>query len=954
MPLLVADDIASISRDTLGGVQGDIASWESPVETEVISLTNPIEVKKPKESTVTLVGTQVGDCQLGFGLKLSMLHYADTDMVLWADGVNPIRLLNNNGCFDVSVVAPQAALAAVDVAVDSTIRPVANLCGVQASLGPPVVYFCGEGDESSNTQCAPRWFDSSGTEHNSTTDPSNYICHQWKAVSELTTDDTGRIRFEGRFSGCRSRLKFGTPSFTPSVDTGHSVLFRIRRSVVGNPVGAGRTMSLVVRLMQGHSTTIKSTSFVYGDLTDQFVDHTMSLSASEAALITDYTDLRLYVELDQTIADASNYYIVDLSFVEMTVPTAGAGFATGVYSYVYTYVRSATGCESGPSPVLTHTHGTTGCVCLHDILLSQDPTVDFINIYRTDVNGGEYFLIATIPNVNDGDVVELCGGTDVVGEDILTYAPAIPDCTSDVDLTDDGAVILQVQDKRVYGSGLPPRVRFLVSHQNKVFGAGALYDAPYTARTADFTNGSTVVTGIGTLWTSRLEGRLIKVAGQPDSEFYKVAKVHDIDTLELTTPFAQATAAASLYTVEDIDRSAQTLYYSQEGKPEDWPVTNAINFEADTPDGITGLCVYFGRLLVFTKSSIYELVGTDALSYSVYPIYRGVGCVSHFTIQLIGQTVYFQGEQGYYAFDGSQARLVSNLPAFGKVYNEGSQNGQISGVDRTVKALNYSRFPRNVSLWDHRYNLVMNFGARALTNCEALCYCLNSGGSWSVDDAPDVVTAALVYDQSNSETYLLGGLMGDIWQMGAGNSDGVFAGTIVASVTSASSLVITCSGASFDTVDGLFACPVYLVDQHGNYVRLKAASNTPTTLTLLFPLPFIPDSTYKVVVGGIPMELETGWLDFASVHKPVNVQFAEVSYEPQDEGRLFMRKATSFGPLVLDDDSVDLSRSVGTQKVYVRTKARHTKVKFFSLVPGNPIRISRIDYTLGVSPGAEK
>lgn len=874
----------------------------------------------------------IAGVDLAYGVPLSFAAYAQKSMLVLADGINPLRCyLGGVLGYPLGIVAPKAAPTALSVATDNRVRPIANLCGTGACADSPA--------DPNNFYCAPGWYDSTGTAHDLVTDPSGYICNAYQAVAELTTDDIGRISYQGNTSGGRSRLKFSAPAFTPTVDTGHSVLFRLKRSVYGNPVGSGYTMSLIVSLMQGTSTTIKTQTYAYGDLTDWFKDYTWNLSEAEAALITDYTNLRLVIELDQSVASASNYYVVECSYVTMTLPTTGGGFPSGSYEYVYTYVRSATGVESGPSPILTHEHTTDGCVEVSDLLLSDDPDVDFINIYRT-VNGGEtFYLVDTIANSNDS-TFELGGGTEGALSPTL-YADGIIDCTDDVTLALSSA--LNVAQKRVYGSGLPPRVRFLRTHLDRVWGAGALLDATYSAGSATFTNGSTTVTGTGTHWTDRIVGRSVKASSAPDSQKYTVAKVVSETEMILKTAFDESTATAVAYSVRDDNRNPNTVYWSYPGYPEDWPVTNGLTIEGEDNEGITGLAVLLGRLVVFRRDAIYAVSGNSEANFQVDLVYRGVGCVDGHTIVETGNAVFFRDADGWYAFDGQGAPQPISSPDIA--------DGNVVGIDRDADRFNAAKAKWACAMYVEKDRTVRTWCALDGDFESNHAVVLDTSmRSWMIDTAPGVSACAAVLDEDEEKVHLVGTIDGCLFQIERGLSDGVFGGTIVASVTSSTHQVITCSAANFDTTDGLTACPIYLVDQYGKALRLRAQRNTATQINLLFPLPFIPDSTYTVCVGAVPWTLRSGHWHYGNPHKPTVLQYQEISFTPQTQGRIYMRAASNFRNLQILDDEIDLTDHAGYGRVNVRHKARHIQWEMLALVPGYEIEVSNLEQFALVEP----
>lgn len=106
------------------------------------------------------------------------------------------------------------------------------------------------------------------------------------------------------------------------------------------------------------------------------------------------------------LARANGYQVFDYvnvdEFVRITGPTVpmtspGTGLAAGTYKYKVTFKNSTTGSRSNPQDDNTSITVDAGSIVqLSNIQVSSDPQVDQREIYRTQVNGQLYFLLATI------------------------------------------------------------------------------------------------------------------------------------------------------------------------------------------------------------------------------------------------------------------------------------------------------------------------------------------------------------------------------------------------------------------------------------------------------------------------------------------------------------------------------------------------------------------------------
>lgn len=119
----------------------------------------------------------------------------------------------------------------------------------------------------------------------------------------------------------------------------------------------------------------------------------------------DYVEYRgiLYYTEDNITAKKYNGTVTyNLGVVApVTAPTTiggAAGVLNGTYQYVYTYYNSSDGAESNPSPLSTELTVVNTKVELSNIVISADPQVDKIRIYRVGGNITAFQLVDTINN----------------------------------------------------------------------------------------------------------------------------------------------------------------------------------------------------------------------------------------------------------------------------------------------------------------------------------------------------------------------------------------------------------------------------------------------------------------------------------------------------------------------------------------------------------------------------
>ena len=105
-----------------------------------------------------------------------------------------------------------------------------------------------------------------------------------------------------------------------------------------------------------------------------------------------------------------------------------------------------------------------------------------------------------------------------------------------------------------------------------------------------------------------------------------------------------------------------TLFFSEVGLPDIVESTNFIDCNQEDP--ITGLAVYRGRLVVFNRRSMGQILGDTKDTFRYDPIQGSVGCVDNRTIQEIVYqgvpTLIWLSDKGFYGFNGSSISCLSD------------------------------------------------------------------------------------------------------------------------------------------------------------------------------------------------------------------------------------------------------------------------------------------------------
>lgn len=95
------------------------------------------------------------------------------------------------------------------------------------------------------------------------------------------------------------------------------------------------------------------------------------------------------------------------------------------------------------------------------------------------------------------------------------------------------------------------------------------------------------------------------------------------------------------------------VYFSDEALPQDWRSTNYIEILGGG-EGITGMVVVNGALIIFKPYAIYALYGYSNVNFRLVEVSTNIGCFSHHAMASTESGVYFYSAQkGLFFFDGS-------------------------------------------------------------------------------------------------------------------------------------------------------------------------------------------------------------------------------------------------------------------------------------------------------------
>jgi len=206
----------------------------------------------------------------------------------------------------------------------------------------------------------------------------------------------------------------------------------------------------------------------------------------------------------------------------------------------------------------------------------------------------------------------------------------------------------------------------------------------------------------------------------------------------------------------------RTLYASALNDITDYTTLDGVDTDSwsgtitQVQDDIVALRCYGNHVQMFTSNALFELYGTKPSTYTVVPVYAGVGCVGQFAVIEANGFQYFMDTTGVYKYNGgSYTKMSSPVDAY------------ISEMNETYKSL-------TTLAADSKYLYVaFPYGSSATSNNIILKYDFEKG-VWFVD------TGSFIDMTSFPKKTLALDADGKIWTMGVGTADDPYTGDDVA------------------------------------------------------------------------------------------------------------------------------------------------------------------------------
>jgi hypothetical protein len=315
------------------------------------------------------------------------------------------------------------------------------------------------------------------------------------------------------------------------------------------------------------------------------------------------------------------------------------------------------------------------------------------------------------------------------------------------------------------------------------------------------------------------------------------------------------------------------LYWSKVGLPEAFD-PDAYDFvHQDDGQKITGLAsIPGGYLIIFKEDGYYVLEGDTPNIWSISRLGPNVGCLSHRSIVLGSDGLYWWGDDGpvkltFGSLSSPELIGFNRISAYltKRHVNRREARRICAAHDQTNQRILFAvpeaQLERNTKM--------MSWSARL--NCW-------ESDRWDPIDAASLTTV----NDSNSEPFImLGGYAGQVFKVGVGGNDGVVTGTTTGSFVALEATLssITDAIADFDTTgNALLERKVTIVDSNflpvTKSIRPRVLANTETELTLSGVISGLtPGAVYTYVVGGQDWQFDTAWRDLGQPFDKKRLEF---------------------------------------------------------------------------------
>lgn len=379
--------------------------------------------------------------------------------------------------------------------------------------------------------------------------------------------------------------------------------------------------------------------------------------------------------------------------------------------------------------------------------------------------------------------------------------------------------------------------------------------------------------------------------------------------LRLTLPPIFAGLAAYLNRLWGFTANSTNLYYSQAADPagellqEDFPDANILPIGPE--DGLGEIRAAQGHhdsLFVFKERAAYEVTGDDPAVFTVRRLYSDRGALNRQCIVQAEDIMVILDHRGLYNWMPGAEPLISGA-------TPGTKRSKLQPIwDR----LNLSAWSTFHGVHDQRRRVVKFYVALDFepTPNVRIVYDYANDRFVSVDVAVWGGAAGLLEDSFGAIHEVRGDDLGSVWEEEVGQAEGLTTGATSGTVTSSTLLLLTDSGATFDTTkDGPLGSPY----QRGTSSSSPDDTNrayavTSTTITPYYCATANASANDTIWLGVIPATARLPKLGFGT-HQKKDVIYANLEYDSGHSGTIEVLTAVDDG-YYSSKSNVDMTSTV--------------------------------------------
>lgn len=318
-------------------------------------------------------------------------------------------------------------------------------------------------------------------------------------------------------------------------------------------------------------------------------------------------------------------------------------------------------------------------------------------------------------------------------------------------------------------------------------------NANYSTGTITATNGDATVTGSGTSWATPTNCEVGEYIQLPDGKWYKVIAVTDDTHLEIEINYQGSTLGAQSYKISPWGEvkgqlntatastnlvvpnpkfiathanrvwalDGNSLYFStldtsvDEECFNDFDTSNnagQINISFSKGDVGTGLYSLNGYLYIFSRNSIWELLGTSPNNFDLRNVSNEIGMIDKRTLVEYNSQLIFLSDKGIYIFDGANLTNIS----------ENVVNNLIDSWANKSSA--------SATLWKNNYIIAYTAEGDSY-NSEALFYDMKRGVFGKIEGLFANVWSRWEGGSDTGQIYFISSNQGSIYKWDIGTND---------------------------------------------------------------------------------------------------------------------------------------------------------------------------------------